>query len=147
MILKPLLALSQSLRENTGIFEELTVAGNDDSLTTLLHGIDRLVRTVRHGRFECSPSAMTAARAVVTAEIHFQHDKASFGNPWMWSPVALGPVGAAHEEGLACALTEWLRTAAVATSFGLQVSDRCALHLHGPARRSPAAQVAQYRVS
>ncbi|WP_460968334.1 hypothetical protein [Pedococcus soli] len=38
---------------------------------------------------------MTAAGALITAaEIYFEHDKASFGNPWMWAPVALGPVGA-----------------------------------------------------
>ena len=61
-----------------------------------LHGVDRLVGDVRHGRFERSLSALTAAGAVVTAaEIYFEHDKASFGNPWMWSPVALGPLGAA----------------------------------------------------
>ncbi|WEG07975.1 hypothetical protein PU630_12100 [Microbacterium horticulturae] len=39
---------------------------------------------------------MTAAGALVTAgEIFFEHDKASFGNKWMWVPVVLGPVGAA----------------------------------------------------
>ncbi|WP_349897626.1 hypothetical protein [Parafrigoribacterium soli] len=60
------------------------------------HGIDRLVRNVRTGRFERSLSALTAGGAVVTAaEIFFEHDKASFGNKWMWVPVVLGPVGAA----------------------------------------------------
>ena len=58
-------------------------------------GVDRWVREVQHGRFERSLSALTAAGAVVAAaEIYFEHDKASFGNPWMWSPVALGPIGA-----------------------------------------------------
>lgn len=58
--------------------------------------LDRALHDVRHGRFERSLSALTAAGAVVcTAEIYFEHDKASFGNPWMWSPVVLGPVGAA----------------------------------------------------
>ena len=61
-----------------------------------LHGIDRLVRDVRTGRFERSLSALTAAGALVTmAEIFFEHDKASFGNRWMWAPVVLGPIGAA----------------------------------------------------
>jgi hypothetical protein len=61
-----------------------------------VHGIDRMVRNVRHGRFERSLSALTAAGAVVTAaEIYFEHDKASFGDPWMWAPVAFGPVAAA----------------------------------------------------
>ena len=59
------------------------------------HGIDQLVRNVETGRFERSLSGLTAAGALVTAaEIYFEHDKASFGNPWMWAPVVLGPVGA-----------------------------------------------------
>ena len=60
-----------------------------------LHGIDRLVKNVETGRFERSLSALTAAGALVTAaEIYFEHDKASFGNKWMWVPVILGPIGA-----------------------------------------------------
>lgn len=59
-------------------------------------GIDRFVRNVRTGHFERSMSALTAAGSVVAAaEIFFEHDSASFGNKWMWLPVALGPVGAA----------------------------------------------------
>jgi hypothetical protein len=55
-----------------------------------------MVRNVKTGRFERSLSGLTAAGALVTAaEIFFEHDKASFGNKWMWVPVALGPVGAA----------------------------------------------------
>jgi hypothetical protein len=59
------------------------------------HGIDRMVRNVRTGRFERSLAALTAGGALVTAaEIYFEHDKASFGNKWMWVPVVLGPLGA-----------------------------------------------------
>lgn len=62
----------------------------------MIHLVDRLVRNVKTGRFERSLSGLTAAGALVTAaEIYFEHDKASFGNKWMWLPVALGPVGAA----------------------------------------------------
>jgi hypothetical protein len=61
----------------------------------VVRGVDRLVRDVETGRFERSLSALTAAGAVVTAaEIYFEHDKASFGNRWMWAPVILGPIGA-----------------------------------------------------
>jgi len=61
-----------------------------------VHGIDRLIRDVRTGRFERSLSALTAAGALVTAaEIYFEHDSASFGNKMMWIPVVLGTVGAA----------------------------------------------------
>lgn len=61
----------------------------------VVHGIDKLVRNIETGRFERSLAALTAAGALVTAaEIYFEHDKASFGNKWMWVPVILGPVGA-----------------------------------------------------
>jgi hypothetical protein len=47
---------------------------------------------VRTGRFERSLSGLTAIGAMVTtAEIFFEHDSASFGNRWMWAPIALGP--------------------------------------------------------
>lgn len=58
--------------------------------------VSRAVRDVRTGRFERGLSALTAAGALITsAEIYFEHDKASFGNRLMWLPVLLGPVGAA----------------------------------------------------
>lgn len=56
---------------------------------------ERLIDDVRHGRFERAMSACAATGALVTtAEIYFEHDKASFGDPWMWVPIALGPVQA-----------------------------------------------------
>ncbi|HET8600153.1 MAG TPA: hypothetical protein VFL99_07495 [Segeticoccus sp.] len=64
------------------------------TVTEPLQGIDRMVRNIETGRFERSLSALTAVGSVITAaEIFFEHDKASFGDPWMWAPVALGPVG------------------------------------------------------
>ncbi len=66
------------------------------SAQTGVHGIDRMVRNVETGRFERSLAGLTAVGSLVTAaEIYFEHDSASFGNKWMWVPVALGPVGAA----------------------------------------------------
>lgn len=60
------------------------------------HGIDRMIRNVETGRFERSLSGLTAIGAVITAaEIYFEHDRASFGDKWMWAPIILGPVGAA----------------------------------------------------
>ncbi|RKR74858.1 hypothetical protein [Frondihabitans australicus] len=59
-------------------------------------GVDRLVKDVRHGRFEQTLSALTAMGAVVTTlEIFFEHDKASFGNRWMYTPIVVGPIAAA----------------------------------------------------
>ena len=61
-----------------------------------LTGVDMLLRNVRAGRFERSLSGLTAVGSLVTAaEIYLEHDRASFGNKWMWTPVVLGPVGAA----------------------------------------------------
>jgi len=60
-----------------------------------VRGIDRFIGEVRHGRFERALSAVTAVGAVVTtAEIFFEHDKASFGKPWMWAPMVVGPLAA-----------------------------------------------------
>ena len=61
----------------------------------VLYGIDRVVRDVERGRFERTLSGLTGIGAVLlSAEIFFEHDSASFGNKWMWLPVALGPAGA-----------------------------------------------------
>lgn len=60
------------------------------------HVLDRMVRNVRTGHFERSLSALTAASSLAVAgEVWLEHDRASFGNPLMWIPVALGPLGAA----------------------------------------------------
>ena len=57
-----------------------------------MHLIDRMVRNVEHGRFERSLSGLTAfAAAVTTAEIYFEHYRASFGNKMMWSPIVVTP--------------------------------------------------------
>jgi hypothetical protein len=54
--------------------------------------IDRMVRNIEHGRFERSLSGLTAMAALVTtAEIYFEHYKASFGNKMMWSPIVVTP--------------------------------------------------------
>ncbi len=60
-----------------------------------VQGVDRLIGNIRHGRFERTLSALTAVGAVVTtAEIFFEHDKASFGNRWMYTPIVVGPIAA-----------------------------------------------------
>jgi hypothetical protein len=57
-----------------------------------------MVRNIETGRFERSPSALTAGGALVTAAaICLEHDSASFGNKMMWAPIVLGPVGAAAD--------------------------------------------------
>lgn len=91
----------------------------------LVHVIDRMVRNVETGRFERSLAALMAAGALVTAaEIYFEHDKASFGNKWMWVPVVLGPLGAAAGVAGVCskrmAKTALPLASAVIVANGLQ---------------------------
>ena len=62
------------------------------SLGKAEHLVGRSLYDVSHGRFERSLSGLTAIAAVVTtAEIYFEHYKASFGNKWMWSPIVVTP--------------------------------------------------------
>jgi hypothetical protein len=57
-----------------------------------VHLIDHLTRNIEHGRFERSLSGLTAfAAAVTTAEIYFEHYRASFGNKMMWAPIVVTP--------------------------------------------------------
>lgn len=60
------------------------------------YGIDWMLKNVETGRFERSLSLLSGVGAMVaSAEIFFEHDRASFGNRLMWLPVALGPFGLA----------------------------------------------------
>ena len=77
----------------------LTIRSRDTS-TIAGHGpvasaeylLDRMVSNIEHGRFERSLSGLTALSALVTgAEVYLEHYKASFGNKWMWTPIALTP--------------------------------------------------------
>jgi hypothetical protein len=111
-------------------------------------GIDRLVGNVRTGHFERSLSALTAAGAVVTAaEIYFEHDRASFGNPWMWAPVALGPVGAVAGIG-GVVSRRWAKTllpvaSAAIVANGLQGTY---LHARGVAQKPGGWRNARYNL-
>lgn len=69
-----------------------------------VHGIDRMLGNIEHGRFERMLSALTAGAALVNGlEIFLEHDRASFGNRWMWAPIALTPpMIAAGIAGVAC---------------------------------------------
>jgi hypothetical protein len=51
------------------------------------------MRNVRRGRLQRSLSAATALSALpLGLEIYFEHFRGSFGDKWMWTPVALSPM-------------------------------------------------------
>jgi hypothetical protein len=51
-----------------------------------------LLHELRHGRVQRTLAAATALSALpLGAEIYFEHFRGSFGDKWMWTPVALSP--------------------------------------------------------
>jgi hypothetical protein len=110
--------------------------------------LDRMVRNVRTGRFERSLSALTAVSALVTgAEIYFEHYRASFGDPWMWSPVVLTPPLVVA--GIGGAMSKrWAKTVLPVTA-GLYVLNGVLgeyLHARGVGRKPGGWKLATYNV-
>ena len=119
-----------------------------ETLGTVEHLIDRAVADVQHGRFERSLSGLTAAAALVTtAEIYFEHYRASFGDPWMWSPIVVTPPVVVA--GIAGVFSKrWAKTAlpvaaALYTANGLLGEY---FHARGVARRPGGWRLASYNV-
>ncbi|HEY1653065.1 MAG TPA: hypothetical protein VGG09_14370 [Acidimicrobiales bacterium] len=111
-----------------------------------LVGIERLVKNVRHGRFERSLSGLTAVGAAVTGiEIWLEHDRASFSNRMMWLPVAITP--AITVAGVAGVFSKRAaRTALPAVSLVVLVNSLQGqyLHLRGIAQRPGGWRMARY---
>lgn len=110
--------------------------------------VERLVRDVRHGRFERSLSGLTAVGAVVTgAEIWLEHDRASFGNRMMWLPVVLTPVVALA--GLAGVRSERAARTALPLASSILLANSLQgqyLHLRGVAQRPGGFRAARYNM-
>ena len=111
-------------------------------------GIDHLLSNVEHGRFERLLSALTAAGALVTgAEIYLEHDRASFGNRWMWAPIVLsGPMTAAGLGGVfsrRLAKTALPLVSAFVVANGLQGTY---LHVRGILRKPGGWSQAAYNI-
>ncbi|MFB7668234.1 hypothetical protein ACFC1R_30665 [Kitasatospora sp. NPDC056138] len=122
--------------------------GHTASRQSAPYVLDRLVRNVRHGRFERSLSLLTAAGSAITcAEIYLEHDRAGFGNRMMWLPVLLGPLGtAAGVAGYRSA--RMARTAlpiasAAILANGLQGTY---LHVRGIAQKPGGWSMARYNI-
>ena len=55
--------------------------------------VGRRVMDMRRGRVQRALSAATAASALpLGVEIYLEHYRGSFGDKWMWTPVALSPL-------------------------------------------------------
>jgi hypothetical protein len=59
----------------------------------LRKAVARFARNLRRGRMQKTLSAATALSALpLGLEIYFEHFRGSFGDKWMWTPIALSPV-------------------------------------------------------
>ena len=55
--------------------------------------VRELLANLRRGRAQRTLAAVTAASALpLGLEIYFEHFRGSFGDKWMWTPVALSPL-------------------------------------------------------
>jgi hypothetical protein len=111
-----------------------------------LIGVDRLLRNIRHGRFERSLAALTSVGAVITGlEIWLEHDRASFSNRMMWLPVALTPgiavAGAAGVMSRRAAKTVLPLASAMVLVNSMQGQY---LHLRGIAQRPGGWRMVRY---
>ena len=61
----------------------------------------RLLRNLRRGRVQRTLAGATAFSALAMGiEIYFEHFRGSFGDKWMWTPVALSHPGVALYEAI-----------------------------------------------
>jgi hypothetical protein len=99
--------------------------------------IARALANLRSGRVQRSLAAATALSALpLGLEIYFEHFRGSFGDKWMWTPVALSPLLSAA--GLAAVRSERAaRTAlpAVSALYCLDGLIGVYTHLQGVRKR------------
>lgn len=111
-------------------------------------GVDRLLGDVRRGRLEQALSGLTAASAVVTGvEVWLEHDRASFGDPWMWTPLVVTSV--ATGAGLAGVVSRRMaKTFLPLASLAVVANGVQGLYLHlrGVGRKPGGWRMARYNL-
>ena len=110
--------------------------------------IRRVVRDFRRGRAQRLLSGATAASALpLGLEIYVNHYGGSFGNKWMWTPVALAPLlSAAGVAGVASERAAKTVLPAVATLTALDGAAGLYFHLRGIARKPGGFKEASYNL-
>lgn len=97
----------------------------------------RLVRNAREGRLQRTLSLATAVTALpLGVEVFLEHYRGSFGDKWMWTPIALTPPLMAA--GVAGAFSRRAATTALPVVSGLYALDGLIgviTHIRGVARK------------
>jgi hypothetical protein len=110
--------------------------------------MSKVLRDFRRGRMQKLLCAATAASALPLGfEIFVNHYGGSFGNKWMWTPVALSPALAAA--GVAGVVSPRAATTAVPALSALVFLDGAAgvyFHLRGAARKPGGLREATYNL-
>jgi hypothetical protein len=111
-------------------------------------GPAKVLHDFRHGRAQRLLSAATAASALpLGAEIYVNHYGGSFGNKWMWTPVALSP--ALSAAGVAGVVSERAARTVLPALSALFLLDGAAgmfFHLRGAARKPGGFKEATYNL-
>jgi hypothetical protein len=99
--------------------------------------VSRWMANLREGRMQRTLSVATAASALpLGLEIYFEHFRGSFGDKWMWTPIALSPaLSAAGVAGLRSerAAKTWLP--ALSALYCLDGLVGVITHVRGVARK------------
>lgn len=99
--------------------------------------ITRALRNLRRGRLQRTLSAATAASALpLGVEIYFEHYRGSFGDKWMWTPIALTPPLVAA--GVAGVISDRAASTALpifSALFALDGAIGVVTHVRGVARK------------
>ncbi|HEY1596064.1 MAG TPA: hypothetical protein VGF74_11755 [Thermoleophilaceae bacterium] len=97
----------------------------------------RARRNLLTGRFQKTLSALTALSAVgLGFEIYLEHYKGSFGDKWMWTPIALTPpLTAAGVAGVFSEKHARTSLPAVSALYALDGAIGVITHLRGVARK------------
>ena len=97
----------------------------------------RAQRNLLSGRFQKTLSALTAVSAVgLGFEIYLEHYKGSFGDKWMWTPIALTPpLTAAGVAGIFSERHARTTLPAVSALYALDGVIGVVTHVRGVARK------------
>jgi hypothetical protein len=110
--------------------------------------IGRALRNAREGRMQRSLALVTAASALpLGIEIYFEHYRGSFGDKWMWTPVALTPpLVAAGVAGAVSPRAARTVLPAVSALYALDGLAGVVTHLRGVLRKPGGVREPLYNI-